>query len=424
MKRTLFTFVAAVLLFVAMSGNVWAQATAQISGTVKDQSGAVLPGVEITATQTETGASRMAITNETGSYILSNLPIGPYKLDAALPGFRTFVQTGIVLQVNGSPAINPVLEVGQVTEQVEVSANAALVETRNAGVGQVVENARILELPLNGRNVNELIALSGAAAPAAAQGSGRNPFLADTGVSVAGGSSIGLNYTLDGANHNNSFENTYLSMPFPDAMQEFKVETSATAVQNGVRPSGSVSLVTKSGTNEIHGDLFEFVRNGKFNARNAFATKRDTIKRNQFGGTAGGPIMKNKLFFFGGYQGTITPPGSVRHDYIRSDGRDGGGRFHSRRLASLQRRPADHIAASVRKQSDQSHAAQQSGREFPEAVASELRPVRKNRLRQPGQNGPAYVRRQNGLSTQRQEFSVRPVFGRQQRQPAGVYAQP
>src|SRR5438876_9867225 len=93
-------------------------------------------------------------------------------------------------------------------------------------------------------------------------------------------------------------------MPFPDAMQEFKVETSATAVQNGVRPSGSVSLVTKSGTNDIHGDLFEFVRNGKFNARNAFATKRDTIKRNQFGGTAGGPIMKNKLFFFAGYQGT------------------------------------------------------------------------------------------------------------------------
>jgi len=246
----------------------------------------------------------MAITNETGSYILSNLPIGPYKVEAALPGFRTFVQTGIILQVNGSPAVNPVLEVGQVTEQVEVSANAALVETRNAGVGQVVENARILELPLNGRNVNELIALAGAAAPAAANGSGRNPFLADTGVSVAGGSSIGLNYTLDGANHNNSFENTYLSMPFPDAMQEFKVETSATAVQNGVRPAGSVSLVTKSGTNDIHGDLFEFVRNGKFNARNAFATKRDTIKRNQFGGTAGGALIKNKLFFFGGYQGT------------------------------------------------------------------------------------------------------------------------
>src|SRR5206468_4575203 len=114
-----------------------------------DQSGAVLPGVEIHVTQTDTGVTRDAITNETGSYVLPNLPIGPYRLEAALPGFRTYAQTGIVLQVNSSPSINVVLEVGQVTEQVEVEANAALVETRNAGVGAVIENARILELPLN-----------------------------------------------------------------------------------------------------------------------------------------------------------------------------------------------------------------------------------------------------------------------------------
>jgi hypothetical protein len=303
MKRILL----ASLVLLAACSNIWAQATAQISGTVRDQSGAVLPGVEVKATQTDTDTGRTVVTNETGSFVLSNLPIGPYKLEATLPGFREFVQTGIILQVNASPVINPVLEVGQVSEQVEVQANAAQVETRNAGVGQVVENARVLELPLNGRNVNELLAITGAAAPAPNNGSGRNPFLPSTGVqgvSVGGGSSIGLNYTLDGANHNNSFENTYLSFPFPDAMQEFKVETSATAVQNGVRPAGSVSLVTKSGTNDFHGDLFEFVRNGVFNARNAFASKRDTIKRNQYGGTAGGPVLKNKLFFFGGYQGT------------------------------------------------------------------------------------------------------------------------
>ncbi len=312
MKRIIFTMFAAMFVIGLTCGDIWAQATAQIAGTVRDQSGAVLPGVEVTMTQAETGVARSAVTNETGSYVLSNLPIGPYRLEAGLPGFRTFVQTGIVLQVNGSPVINPVLEVGQVTERVEVQANATLVETRTTGIGQVVENARVLELPLNGCNGNELISLSGVpVAPAAANGSGRNPFLAATGVSVAGGSSIGLNYTLDGANHNNSFENTYLSMPFPDAMQEFKVETSATAVQNGVRPAGSVSLVTKSGTNEFHGNLFEFVRNGKFNARNAFATKRDTIKRNQFGGTIGGPVMKNKLFFFGGYQGT-----TIRQDPV------------------------------------------------------------------------------------------------------------
>ena len=155
--------------------------------------------------------------------------------------------------------------------QIEVEANATLVETRNSGVGQVVENARILELPLNGRNVTELVALAGAAAPAVTlTGSSRDPF-AQGNVSVAGGLNSGLNYKLDGADHNNPFQGSYLSMPFPDAMQEFKVETSATSAKQGGKSAGEVSLVTKSGTNEFHGDLFEFVRNGIFNARNAFA---------------------------------------------------------------------------------------------------------------------------------------------------------
>ena len=123
------------LVAVLSSPYIWAQATAQISGTVRDQSGAVLPGAEITVTQTDTGVRRNTISNETGSYVLSNLPLGPYRLEAALPGFRTFVQTGIVLQVNSNPVINVVLDVGQVAEQVEVQANANLVETRSSGVG-------------------------------------------------------------------------------------------------------------------------------------------------------------------------------------------------------------------------------------------------------------------------------------------------
>jgi hypothetical protein len=179
MKRILL----ASLVLLLTCTHVWAQATAQIAGTVRDQSGAVLPGVEVKATQTDTDTVRTVVTNETGSYVLPNLPIGRYKLEATLPGFREFIQTGIILQVNASPVINAVLEVGQVSEQVEVQANAAQVETRNAGVGQVVENARVLELPLNGRNVNELLAITGAAAPAPNNGSGRNPFLPTTGCS-------------------------------------------------------------------------------------------------------------------------------------------------------------------------------------------------------------------------------------------------
>src|SRR5882762_9243156 len=162
MKR--FSFLLSILLICALSSvNAWAQATAQISGAVHDQSGALLPGVEVTATQTETGIARTAVTNETGSYVLPNLPLGPYRVEAALTGFRTFVQTGIVLQVNSSPVINPVLQIGQVTEQVEVQANAALVETRSTAVGQVIESQRILELPLQGRNVTDLITLAGGA---------------------------------------------------------------------------------------------------------------------------------------------------------------------------------------------------------------------------------------------------------------------
>src|SRR5262245_5495841 len=304
MRRVFYVVLGGLIISVLSCSFIWAQATAQITGTVKDQTGAVLPGVEVTATQTETGIARSAITNETGSYVLPNLAIGPYRLEAGLPGFRTFVQSGIVLQVNSSPVVNPVLEVGQVTEQVEVQANAAMVETRSAGIGAVVENARILDLPLNGRAVVESIALSGAATPAPLNNGSSRDHFAQASFSVAGGLNNGLNYTLDGATHNNPQDNGYLSIPFPDALQEFKLETSGTGAQTGMKSAGTVSVVTKSGTNMFHGDLFEFVRNGNFNARNAFATRRDTIKRNQFGGTVGGPITKNKLFFFGGYQGT------------------------------------------------------------------------------------------------------------------------
>ena len=299
---------AVVLLTCLLTTMVWGQATAQISGAVKDQSGAVLPGVEVTATQTDTGIVRTTVTNETGSYVLSNLATGPYKLEAALPGFRTFVQNGIVLQVNANPVVNPTLEVGQVSEQVEVQANAALVETRSVGVGQIVENARILELPLNGRNIQDLVTLTGTAvstgAPRGVLGGGQL-------YSISGGLAFGTDYSLDGANHLNFAIGSTMTMPFPDATQEFKVESTGLSASKG--NSASVAVVTKSGTNELHGDLFEFVRNDLFNATSYFATinpatgnkAHGTLKRNQFGGVLGGPIKKNKLFFFGGYQNTI-----------------------------------------------------------------------------------------------------------------------
>src|SRR5438093_414394 len=303
MRRLSWIIVLTALLACGFVSRAWAQATAQVSGSVKDQSGAVLPGVEVTAMQTATGVKRTVLTNETGSYVLTNLAVGPYRIEAALPGFRTFVQTGIVLQVDSNPVININLEIGQVSEQVEVQADAALVETRSTGVGQVIDNVRVLELPLNGRQVTDLIILSGAAVAGGDQGTART-WPTDF-ISVAGGLNDGLTYLLDGGTHNDPFSNANLPLPFPDALQEFKVETSAMPAQYGQHSSGAVNSVTRSGTNEIHGDLFEFVRNKMFNARNAFARERDGLKRNQFGGVVGGPIIKNKLFFFGGHQTTL-----------------------------------------------------------------------------------------------------------------------
>ena len=143
--------------------TAWAQGTAQLTGTVKDQSGAVLPGVEINATQTATGAKRTTVSDETGNYVLPNLPIGPYMVEASLPGFKSYVRSGIVLQVGSNPIVPIVLQVGQVAEQVEVKADAALVEVRSTGIGQMIDNQRVLQLPLNGRNATELIFLAGIA---------------------------------------------------------------------------------------------------------------------------------------------------------------------------------------------------------------------------------------------------------------------
>jgi hypothetical protein len=182
----------------------------------------------------------------------------------------------------------------------------SLVETRSTAVGQVIENERILELPLNGRQVIDLVTLSGAAVQTASSNV-RNSWSGGAFISIAGGQSFGVMYALDGAMHNNVYDGTQFPMPFPDALQEFKVDASGMSAAGGTRGSGGqVSAVTKSGTNEFHGSLFEFVRNYKLNARNFFADKRDSLKRNQYGGTLGGPAVRNKLFFFAGYQGTKT----------------------------------------------------------------------------------------------------------------------
>src|SRR6204780_3219277 len=291
-------------VFALSCAALFAQATSQIQGVVRDASGSPVPGAELKATKTDTGTVRTATSAADGGYVLSNLAIGPYRLEVGKAGFATYVQTGIVLQVNTNPTIDVSLNLGAVSQTVQVEANAAQVETENTSVGTVIENQRILDLPLNGRQATDLIQLTGAAIPAGVNGTAGFP--GGQNIAIAGGLLSGVGYFLDGTIYNNPFDATNLPFPFPDALEEFKVETSTLTAQNGIHSAAAINAVVKSGTNAFHGDAFEFLRNGDMNARNFFAATRDTLKRNQFGGTVGGPILRNKLFFFAGYQGTIT----------------------------------------------------------------------------------------------------------------------
>ena len=291
------------LVFLGLAcSSVFGQAVSQISGTVADSSGAGIPDVQITATQTDTGTARTVTSDASGTYALTNLPIGPYRIDAMKPGFRSYTQTGIVLQVDSAPVIPITLPVGEVSTKIEVEANANQVETTTMGVANVVDQQKVLDLPLNGRQPTDLITLSGAAVQ-----TGTSPewgMATGVTISIAGGLDYGVGYALDGAGLSNFYDATGFPLPFPDALQEFKVETSSLTAMTGTHSAGSVNAVTRAGSNAFHGDLFEFLRNGDLNARNFFAPQRDDLKRNQFGGVIGGPIKKDKLFFFAGYQGT------------------------------------------------------------------------------------------------------------------------
>jgi hypothetical protein len=294
-------------MLLALCSRVVAQSTtvSQISGIVQDASGAAIPEASVTITNTDTAAVRTTVTSADGSYTFTNLVAGPYKLQATKEGFAAYIQSGIVLQVNSSPQINVTLKLGAVSEQIEVQSNAAMVETTSNTVGQVIDQQRVVDLPLNGRNLSQLIQLSGAAVPSTGGGLTNNlGYPTVTAVSVAGGQANATNFFLDGGTHLDTRTNVGLPLPFPDAVQEFKVETSTLPANYGSHAGGAVNAITKSGTNGFHGDAFWFVRNYVFNARNFFAPARDSLKRNQAGATLGGPIKRDRLFFFAAYQGS------------------------------------------------------------------------------------------------------------------------
>lgn len=308
------TFVAILVPVLLVPGTCWSQAAEvdQISGTVVDSTGAAVAGAQVKATQMNTGLTQTATTTNGGYYELASLPIGPYKLTVTAAGFKTTVQE-VVLQVNVNPTANFSLAVGSVQQQVVVEASPSMAETETAAVGQVINDKAVVDLPLNGRNPAQLVTLSGGSVAEGGFLSSKN-YPSSESIAVAGGDTNGTTFLMDGGYDDDVFSAVNLPLPFPDVLQEFSVQTSSIPATYGERSGGVVNVVTKSGTNDFHGDAFEFVRNGYVNAINYFATKVDEQKRNQFGGTLGGPIKRDRLFFFGGWQQTIlktAPPTTI-----------------------------------------------------------------------------------------------------------------
>ncbi|HEV3202313.1 MAG TPA: carboxypeptidase regulatory-like domain-containing protein [Bryobacteraceae bacterium] len=314
MSRSTFAVLSLSTLYFALQLNAQTTAVASVDGIVSDSTGKVIVNTPVTMTETDKGLVRTTITNLDGRYTFPSLPVGPYRLEVKSPGFKDYIQSGLVLQVGNNIQINITMQVGSLTERVEVMASTNLVETKENSISVVIDAQRINELPLNGRQATQLIMSLGAAAYGDSGDTGSKTFYSSTRISVAGGQSNGTAYLLDGGDNTDAMSNVNLPFPFPDALQEFSVETSAVSSRFGIHPGATVNVVTKSGANAFHGDLFEYLRNYHANARNFFATSRDSLKRNQFGGTAGGRIIRDRLFFFGGFQGTrnrSNPPSST-----------------------------------------------------------------------------------------------------------------
>ncbi len=242
--------------------------------------------------------------------------IGRLKIVVKANGFERYIQKGIVLQVGDNVALDVSMKVGTVSQSVEVNASASMVQTQDTSISEVIDRQRINDLPLNGRLPTQLVVAAGAATnyiPNGGDLTGSKNYSSSVSISVQGGEGNGVDYLLDGADHNDPFSNVNLPLPIPDALEEFSVQMNGLSARYGVHPGATANFVTKSGTNSFHGDLFEFVRNGDFNARLFGAAAEDTLRRNQFGGTAGGAIKKGKLFYFGAYQGTRlrTAPGTT-----------------------------------------------------------------------------------------------------------------
>ena len=302
MKLKAFFCVLGLLFFVFSAGAGWAQTTGTIRGSVTDPSGALVPGASVTAAQSDTHVARTVTTNESGDYEFPALPVGRYTVSVQAPGFKLARHTEIDVRLGHVTAVDVKLELGPVAQVVSAEAAAPLIEIVSTQVGAVVNDKAVVELPLNTRDTYQLLQLQ----PGVQSQLGSDLFYGSDQpgvVSVNGGRGRSNNYTVNGGDANDQFVNLPGVQPSPDSIEEFRVLTNTFDAEFGRNSGAVVNVVTKSGSNTFHGDVYEFLRNNVLNARGFFDASVPDFKQNQFGGTLGGPVRKDQTFFFASYEG-------------------------------------------------------------------------------------------------------------------------
>src|ERR1700682_1270634 len=296
------------ILILLACGTVWGQKdTGSIAGTVKDSSGGLVVGAKVTVVDVDRGLTFSTVTNEQGEYVAGPLRVGNYTVTVEEAGFKKAVSIPVALDVQQRIVVNVTMEVGQVSEQIEVTGAAPLLETETSSLGQVIDNKRVVNLPLNGRNFAQLALLTAGVAPSEPGSRDEGGF----GFRANGARSLRKNFSLDGVDNNSNLpdllnETNYVIQPSVEALEEFKVQTNAYSAEFGRGNGAIINATIKSGTNVIHGSVYEFFRNEKLDAKNLFDPADQPIspyKQNQFGATFGGPIIKNRTFFFVDYEG-------------------------------------------------------------------------------------------------------------------------
>jgi hypothetical protein len=293
------------LVALLLSSHLLAQTSSSlIQGSITDSSGAPVPNARVVATLANTETNYSTVANESGNYVFPDVRPGAYSISAEAPAFKRTVRTGVVIEVNQRARVEIALQVGEVKELVEVSSNATNIDTYTSSINETVDSHRVEDLPLNGRQALQLQTLLPGVVPAA-QGQAASFIALNTYLtfSINGTRPSASLYMLDGAINMDLYNNTPAAFPNPDALQEFSIQTTNYTAVVGGTPGAAVNMVTKSGSNGYHGELYEFLRNDVLNARNFFAPNIPPLRKNQFGGNAGGPVRRNKIFFFGAYEG-------------------------------------------------------------------------------------------------------------------------